>query len=1680
MTTGGIPGWVSTSTLAWKNDNATSTFLSGISVGTGGLASSDGLTLSGGVLNASQVTGTSTFGGGLVISTGGIDINLESCTAALETDANGSIICGTDADTTYSAGKNLGLSGTTFTLDDTLYSMGDIFATTTGSSIYASSTVQATGNILGYASGLFGGTTTPWKGASLTIEQQGVGPLLAVGDTGTSAPFLYIDGHGNVGLGTTTPSRILKNVLAGTNLVVGKGTGDSSSRFIIESLTPTMFLVDTNNLATAGQRASAIQQDQNVLKIFGINDTGTLNSNAITRFNVANGQMEIGDGGGAFDGQLSVYQAGTGDIFNLFDEGSQVLTVLDGGRVGIGGTSTPILAGVGDTSFGGAAGTHSDVYISGGLGVGNATTADGALEVRGSANQSNSLFTVTNNGHVVISTSTPNHASTTALFHVGNKLVGNYTREESGSEFQGIGIGSNITCQLVPIGSNCVSMALEVGNVPLFSALQDSLINNIVQIATTSKGVFDQDGTARGGFVVGGYLGTTLDTYLSGGLGVGNATATDGILETSGLAYIGGIAKIKGTATSTISGGLYIASSGGGLRVADLNSCDVVATDANGGFVCSVDDVGGGSSNPNLVYQSFSGTKYFTASSTADNLAFRFDDGFVSSASSSIAGNLYVSGDYFLGGTTTQPLADFALGGGDNSTADAYISGGLGVGNATTSDGGFQVGDDFFVYSNGKIGVGTSSPRENIEIEINENGDGALILSNFSGGTSAAAAIAAQNNIGTNVTLGVTGSNYSNTDLANRGLLTVGDVGAGLTIAAGLSDDIRFATDGLLNERMRLDSSGNLGLATTSIWGGLSVDQLSGQGRLKPVFVVGDNGTSTPSIFVTQKGVIGFGTSAPTGLFLNPGDVAIGRNGASSDLFVSGGLGVGNATTTDGILETSGLAYIGGILKVKGSATSTFTGGVYADAFQTNLGACTGTGLLETDSLGAIYCNPTGDAGAGSSPWTTSGNIVYLSDTVDDYVGTGTSSPTLTGAGDLSIGGPSNALADLYVSGGLGVGNATTSNGDFVVGDDLYVYQNGRVGIGTSSPNALFSIGNNYAVNPHNIFSIATTTIGYSATTTLVQIGHAPGADYKSPDNIAIPLNTGLHIGLECKDRGFSATKCNLLSIETKGSAYSSNFFVGSQLYGTHLGVVVGIGTSTPALTEGTAGGFGIGVDTYIAGGLGVGNATTSNGDFVVGNNFYVYSNGRVGTGTSSPALAGQGALSVGGPNNATADVYISGGLGIGDATTSDGNISFGSVPGRSGNGKIYGAGTSTIAGLILNEHNAIPTLNGDGAIAVGSIGVGNTHGRLWVQSRGVTFKFGSNTNTADYSEFFYQGNENAQEGDIMSVSTEAPPANMSDHGGVKKSVSPYERALLGVVTNPNRGTNYNDPNYADTPNFDMTPYANVGLLGHIMTKVSTENGPIAAGDRITSSSIPGVGMKATKEGPYVGVALRPFDGTTGTTTTYTYYNEENGVSETREVNVDKILTFVQLGWNHLDAQFASASSTEPWVIDFDTGRVKTAYVLDMGGKSVENIKAISSASGKWSIDEDGNMIVKSIEADSVKTKELRVGESGGPSGVTLFDETNGAPYCIKVINGSVTTVAGSCIDNALQNPPPPPPAENPPPPPPDETPPAPDIPPPPAPEETPPPAEEPPVDDGLGGITQEPAPPVINEPPLT
>ncbi|MFZ2202478.1 MAG: hypothetical protein WAV56_03715, partial [Microgenomates group bacterium] len=170
--------------------------------------------------------------------------------------------------------------------------------------------------------------------------------------------------------------------------------------------------------------------------------------------------------------------------------------------------------------------------------------------------------------------------------------------------------------------------------------------------------------------------------------------------------------------------------------------------------------------------------------------------------------------------------------------------------------------------------------------------------------------------------------------------------------------------------------------------------------------------------------------------------------------------------------------------------------------------------------------------------------------------------------------------------------------------------------------------------------------------------------------------------------------------------------------------------------------------------------------------------------------------------------------------------------------------------GIVADANNGFDVLL-QGRVTAGADGTVNLQ---WAQntsdttaltveqgSRLEAFKVGG----ADLAEVYY-GEKTYEEGTVVSVE----PAIRN---GVRESTSAYDRSVVGIVsTKPGLVLGDNDGTGATNL---------VALSGRVPVKVTTENGPIRAGDYLTSSSIPGVAMKATKAGAIIGTAMMGFDG---------------------------------------------------------------------------------------------------------------------------------------------------------------------------------------------------------------------------
>ena len=153
----------------------------------------------------------------------------------------------------------------------------------------------------------------------------------------------------------------------------------------------------------------------------------------------------------------------------------------------------------------------------------------------------------------------------------------------------------------------------------------------------------------------------------------------------------------------------------------------------------------------------------------------------------------------------------------------------------------------------------------------------------------------------------------------------------------------------------------------------------------------------------------------------------------------------------------------------------------------------------------------------------------------------------------------------------------------------------------------------------------------------------------------------------------------------------------------------------------------------------------------------------------------------------------------------------------------------------------------------------------------------------ADLAEWI-QSNQQIEKTNIVSVD----PNNTEK---VIASTTEYDSKVIGIITTV--------PGWLiGTESPDGVQMA---LAGRVPTKITLKNGEIKPGDPITTSTIPGAGMKATKAGPIVGKAMEAFNETSST-------SDCQDPATGRTEKCGTILVFVNISWADPAANQTNAS----------------------------------------------------------------------------------------------------------------------------------------------------------------------------
>jgi hypothetical protein len=177
-------------------------------------------------------------------------------------------------------------------------------------------------------------------------------------------------------------------------------------------------------------------------------------------------------------------------------------------------------------------------------------------------------------------------------------------------------------------------------------------------------------------------------------------------------------------------------------------------------------------------------------------------------------------------------------------------------------------------------------------------------------------------------------------------------------------------------------------------------------------------------------------------------------------------------------------------------------------------------------------------------------------------------------------------------------------------------------------------------------------------------------------------------------------------------------------------------------------------------------------------------------------------------------------------------------------NGVYLGSG----GGLAYTYRNiSIPTVN--------SFQITNGMDLMSLQTNGLNvFRVTSNGSILSSTQGgFYSGGADLAENYTSTQALDKGEVVMIDQANpeaVLRATGQYHNNIIGVVSTK--------------PGFVAGGYTEnsypIALVGRVPVRISTENGPIQAGDTLTSASIPGYAMKATMAGRALGRALEAFD----------------------------------------------------------------------------------------------------------------------------------------------------------------------------------------------------------------------------
>lgn len=315
-----------------------------------------------------------------------------------------------------------------------------------------------------------------------------------------------------------------------------------------------------------------------------------------------------------------------------------------------------------------------------------------------------------------------------------------------------------------------------------------------------------------------------------------------------------------------------------------------------------------------------------------------------------------------------------------------------------------------------------------------------------------------------------------------------------------------------------------------------------------------------------------------------------------------------------------------------------------------------------------------------------------------------------------------------------------------------------------------------------------------------------------------------------------------------------------------------------------------------------------------------------------------------------------------------------------------FGNATGTFSGKFVDFQNAgtskfVVTRHGTTTIGDGTtnnmaglqIGYGglcvDNDGSCNASTTGRITSVSTAAGNSDLAEMYFSG-QNLDQGEIV----------YADGGlSVARASEATRERIIGVVsTKPGVTLGFDD-----TPTSRGESGYPIALTGRVPIKLSTENGPIAIGDQITLSSIPGVGMKARPGDVVVGSALEAFDGTHAYSSGFVnQFSDDIRIPNTTPLNVNndpRINDGCSFGGgNAINGAKATPCTPKVAGATTDTNEVLGEAAVDAAEEELNDIEALKRIPATTQMTASGEvevgkvlMFVKLGRFDDIRTADV-------------------------------------------------------------------------------------------------------------